>query len=523
MSARGWDRLLSVVALASVLVSPRTAFAETPASVALRLEGADTAETEPLRAAISRELPTGVSVAGTAGGAGAGGAGTTGPAARLTVVMRESSASVRYEGPDGRALERTIDLPTDPAKRRELVALLVANLVRDEASDLEAALRGPPRPPAAPPEPSAPTPPAVPPAAPPASDDPCAAPRDPQLFMLDAVPGVSFPPWGRTPPATVAVHGAFIGDFPGDVRGVSGSILLSYGRRGVCGVDVAGFGTHVAGKVSGAQIAGFGVWGADVRGYQAAPLAIARNTLVGVQTGVLAIAGHSRGAQVSSVNLALSMEGLQVGALSYARGRAVAQVGALNYGGDAVFQLGAVNIARRSGVAIGAANIAEEAEVPIGVVNVIRNGRTHVDALAWDYGGVSGELVHGGKYAHAIQGIGARRGGKDSALPFFYLGMGGHIPVSPTGRGPLRAIDVDVLTYFFPGERFRANTQLHQLRVLGSVPLFGVSILLGPTLNVSLAPNETSKLSPFAGSFVDRGRSQTVRVWTGLSAGLRFF
>ncbi len=265
MKARGWHRLLPVLALVSALGLTHRAHAETPASVALRLEGADTAESEPLRAAISRELPTGVSVAGTALGTGGGGAGSDGAsAARLTVVMRETSASVRYEGPDGRALERTIDLPADPAKRRELVALLVANLVRDEAADLEAALRGPPRPPAPTAEP--PTP-AVPPAPSTASDDPCATPRDPQLFMLDAVPGASFPPWGRTPPATVAVHGALIGDFPGAVRGVSASILVAYGRSGLCGVDLAGFGTHVAGKVYGAQIAGFGVWGADVRGY----------------------------------------------------------------------------------------------------------------------------------------------------------------------------------------------------------------------------------------------------------------
>ena len=133
---------------AAVMTVVGAARAETPDALAIRLEGAAPGESTPLRAAISRELPPSVALSDEA-------APTTSPSAtrvaRLVVIMSESSASVRYDGPDGRVLERTIELPTDPAKRREVVALLVANLVRDEASDLEAALRGPPRLPSSPP------------------------------------------------------------------------------------------------------------------------------------------------------------------------------------------------------------------------------------------------------------------------------------------------------------------------------------------------------------------------------------
>lgn len=577
------------LALAGITTSATTAHAEPPPRVLLQLDERVGAEVdgESLRAAVQRELPRQVEVRVAAspgqrpkpepapedGGAGAG--------ARLIVTRlpnagKNARLQVRYEGPAGKVIERTIDVPDEPAKTRETIALLLANWVQDDTDELAKSLR-PPAPATSAASASAST---SPPSATPAEDGsagpepaaplgersspppPASAPEErsaaldgacgtgerkgivdyPALFEVvplghgDAVAG---PRAARAPEARVAFALGLVGSHPGLVRGAAVSVIGSYGRSSVCGLDMAGLGVHVGGPVVGAQVAGLVGIARDLRGAQLAPVTFVERRLEGVQSGVLAIAGSVRGGQISSANFAASVRGAQIGAFNLAFDRAdvqlaafnwtrdnVLQVGAANFARDSEAQVGAVNVAKRASFQLGAVNIAERADVTIGALSIVRHGRAHLDVVGYDYRAAAVELVHGGTYTHGIYGAGGRVTTDREVLPDFYVGIGGHIPLTSATRGFARGLDIDVLTHFLPGPRFRRNTQLHQLRVVADLPLTaGVAVLVGPTLNVSLSDtaDHVRSASALGDSFVDEGTTTTVRLWPGLTAGLRFF
>lgn len=511
---------LSVFLWSVWLTTTTAARADTPSALALRVEGVAAEEGDALRAAVAKELPPSVAVHTTV-------ATAVGSVARIEVVLGPTSATVRYQGSDGRVLDRTIELPRDAAKRRELVALLISNLVQDEAAELEGALRAVK--PVVPAATSAVVPVQV------AAQDERPAPPASALsfcgpvgavvpFAVEALPGVGAPSSVLADRGTSVLHATFVGSYRGSVRGASFSVLGAFGRRDLCGVDLAGLGTHVHGSVRGAQLAGVFVSAGDVVGYQAAVVTVARGRLTGGQTGAIALASDVVGVQTAAVNAAQHVEGLQVGAVNFARRDATVQLGGVNLAGNAEVQVGAINVARFARVPIGLVNLADQADAPIALVNVIRHGRTHVDALALDFGGAAGELVHGGRFLHAIQGVGVRLDAAERALPVFYVGLGGHIPLRPSTRGIVTSLDVDVLSGFVPGAGFERNTQLQQLRVVAAFPLSStVAVVLGPTLNVTIAPNAADRLSRFGQLIVDRGSSETVRVSAGATAGLRLF
>jgi hypothetical protein len=80
------------------------------------------------RAAIERELGVPVAISDS-------------PTAPLRVVVDVNRASVSFRTSAGEELARTIDLPENPERRAEVIALLVGNLTRNEAADLLVALQ----------------------------------------------------------------------------------------------------------------------------------------------------------------------------------------------------------------------------------------------------------------------------------------------------------------------------------------------------------------------------------------------
>ncbi|HWA70978.1 MAG TPA: hypothetical protein VG937_01515 [Polyangiaceae bacterium] len=91
------------------------------------------------------------------------------------IIDSNQRVQIAFTTPSGESLSRTVDLPADPERRVEIIALMVGNLTRNEAADLLSALEAArrsaaekpaPAPPAEPePEPKPQTKPAPPPAA----------------------------------------------------------------------------------------------------------------------------------------------------------------------------------------------------------------------------------------------------------------------------------------------------------------------------------------------------------------------
>jgi hypothetical protein len=136
-------------------------------AVALACEGAVTevVDVESLRAALSREVSVPVACVNE-------GAETHAPRLRLRLLAR-GRVALEFTRPDGSVMRRTTALHRDPGERVATLAILAANMVRDEAGELLALLRRAPPPPPAEPvaavtEAPAP-PPAPPPPAPPAT------------------------------------------------------------------------------------------------------------------------------------------------------------------------------------------------------------------------------------------------------------------------------------------------------------------------------------------------------------------
>jgi hypothetical protein len=107
--------------------------AETESALAADIDvGSSGLDAEQLRAAIARELGVNVRLS----------AKDESPALRVR-LGNGRRATVRFQPPGERALERTVELPADPEPAYETVALLAGNLARNEASELLAQLRRP--------------------------------------------------------------------------------------------------------------------------------------------------------------------------------------------------------------------------------------------------------------------------------------------------------------------------------------------------------------------------------------------
>lgn len=237
-----------------------------------------TADAEAVRAAVERELdelqppPTG----------------------RLTI--REAAAEgvavvfVVFDAGDGRRLERFLEVNAKPDVRLEEIALLVANVVRDDAASIQL----PPPPPVAPP------PVVVAPSAAPPTACPRAALRTVGVDVLPRV-GTSSSASGRAATRRLSLN--VLGGLAAGLEGLELGGGVNVLGRYACGVQLAGAGNVVTGNVHGAQIAG--------------AANVATGTVTGVQlAGLVNVAGRVRGLQLGVVNVARSSD-VSIGLFSY--------------------------------------------------------------------------------------------------------------------------------------------------------------------------------------------------------------
>jgi hypothetical protein len=197
-------------------------------------------------------------------------------------------AAVSFRAPDGRTVGRTIALPADPQRAAETLALLAANLVRNEAYELlegwrQASARAPP----------APTP----------------RPVDPALtevpLALDALPGFGWPLWSLQPERRHLSLG-LLGTASAELDGIALAPLFHLHLHRARGLQLSGTLNIVLGPLAGLQVAG--------------GLNLALDDVHGAQVGVVNLAnGEVHGAQVGLFNLATRrVSGVQIGLLNLA-------------------------------------------------------------------------------------------------------------------------------------------------------------------------------------------------------------
>ena len=279
---------------------------------------------------------------------------------------------------------------------------------------------------------------------------------------------------------------------------------FSIGAVGTVARDIDGFSVNGAlgvttGKLRGAQISG--------------AVNVIAGDADGVQIGGAAnVSGDASGAQIGgAINVAGNVDGVQLGgAINVAHGDV-----------DGAQIAGAVNVAsgRVRGLQLGVVNVADESDAPIGVVNVIKRGRHHVDVWGSESGLFMAGGQLGGKFTHAILGAGVRPG-PDGARFAFGAGIGFHVDASER-----LGIDVDFLHHDLSA--FATNgrsVQLSQARVLFDFELFSkMRIFAGPTFNVleSNDPTDTSP-SPYGSWSLTRANSDWhVAIWPGVALGSR--
>lgn len=562
--------LAAAAAFAAISAPPAGVLAEEPsaAGVDLVIDGAPwMLDPDAVSAAVARELGGGVTLAPAA------------IAGRSTLVLRgepDGRVTLTYRASDGRRIERTIDVPEDPDRAAEAIALLAGNLVRDEAAELAAALgkRPPEAPPAEQPAPAAPpAPPAVVrPAPPPRVARPAKAARP--------APAPPEPPPCASPGATTVLFGADVLPLVGSstytgtnvVRHYSLSLVAGYtaGTTGIelsagasisssflCGAQLSTVANLVFGPARGVQVtSGVNVVG-SLRGAQIGAINAAAGPVAGAQVGVLnAAAGQVDGAQVGMANLAAGASvDLQVGVANVAVSKSTdVQIGAANVavgeatdvqlslvnvaaGGSADLQAGLTNVAagesadvqigllniatgKVGGAQIGLVNYAGDSRFSLGLLNFIRNGRLHVDVWGLESGIVMAGVKHGSDHIHNIYGIGLRTIGNRPLL-VSALGLGGRISIHQRAY-----IDLDVLGYTLhepstlePAATIAQARALLGFRLFPELALFG-----GPSFNVAFSGTpKDAQLSPYGSAPLGSDATSTERAWPGVVLGAQAF
>lgn len=500
---------------------------------------------ESLRAAVQRELGLPVQL-------------IADPQASHLAISATSQAAVNitFVRADGSTIDRTVDVSNTGGHAGETLALVAANLMRDEAADLLDALRA-----AQPAPPSAAAVKAEPP--PPPMPKGCDANDLRKLTLgFDVLPYVGMSSGDKTDVERKFSLNLF-GGVTGAVRGVELGGFLNLVDHSVCGAQFSGIANLVNGPVQGAQFGLVNWSNGRVDGAQFGLVAGAVGTLKGAQYGLLEIAsGDVTGAQFGLVNIGGgSLTGAQFGLGNLAATTVFgAQLGVVNVGGDSLTglqaglanvavgsasgaQLGLANIStgetrglklglanittgRVHGATIGLFNTAEDADAPIGLVNVLWKGRTHLDVWATDFGVVAVGLEHGGRYLHNIYGFGiSRREGRAVFSPVF--GLGGR--VVQTSRW---MVDIDLLGYWM----FLHDADQSEIddAFVGSlrVPIAyritpEVAVFVSPSINVSYSDKRDNLIpdpSLLGGAELSRGSAnELVRLWPGFTAGMRFF
>ena len=499
------------------------------ASIALQTDAGDTIDGSALRVALTSAL----------GGVPVTERGTEKAEELATVVVRknaEGNVTIVFRRPDGREVERRLDLPPDRGLATETIALAAGNLVRDEASELVALLAPPP---------SASD------ALPPAKDTaepPSPLPTNKQRISCRDGEEVFFG-------ADFAPRAGTSSRFPDHRRTLSFNLLAGYSRGlngfelGVganiesafmCGAQFAAGANVVGGHVSGLQVAPVNFALGPVHGAQIGVVGITKGDVIGAQVSVVALGGGElHGAQVAVVNAAGgSASGGQVGVANVAGGYVDgAQIGVANLAGSYVdgvqigaanvaggdvdgVQIGAANIAKGnvSGPQIGVVNYAETSDYPVGVVSIVRNGTTNVEGWATEAGVGMAGVRHGGRVIQNIFGVGVRAG--STTAWGFALGLGARVPIAPKMH-----LDFQVINYWLQkGDPFHDDAQIASAGVsfgYAISPLFGV--FAAPTYNVLVTTDaELRKVkAPWGSTSLHEGTSVSVHAWPGATLGIR--
>ena len=486
-------------------------------------------------------------------------------------VALSAEGAVRLElTREGRApLARELEAPVDLEERTVIVALIAANLVRDESLEILAMLRVP--------HPDGAEPAAI------EAEAPVEEPLAEVPAAIDLAPGAGMSSGflGRDRRYfSLGLAGAWMGELRG--LALSGAVDLVLGEAS--GAQIAGAlalaervaGLQLGGAVAlglsrahGVQIGALTLSGGEMLGLQLGAVGVAFGRLAGAQVGAVGVAGEGaeglqlgavmisggalRGAQISAVNVAgASLEGLQVGGVNVAGGRvAGAQVSAVNVGvgvsgvqvgavnvsgagmagvqvggvnvasGDAEgVQLGAVNVAtgRVRGVQIGAVNIAEDADAGIGLVSIYARGRTQLRAGADTTGLLSASVVHGARITHSVVAISTQ---PFQGRPAFLAGAG--FGARATFAEGLH-LDVDALAHIVLDDQTSNDGPglLAELRVVFGarvLDVFGLYAGLSYQLHVRRSPIEGG----LGGPLLETAFSPDVHGWPAILGGIELF
>lgn len=503
---------------------------------------------EALQRALARDLGIEVSIATDAA-----------PGAATLRVALSADGAVRLElAREGRApLTRELDAPAELEERTVVVALIAANLVRDESVEILAMLRVERAPGDAVEE------------APidhPAGDEEELA-EVPAAIDLAPGAGMSTGFLGRDRRYfSLGLAGAWMGELRG--LALSGALDLVLGEAS--GVQIAGalaFAERVAGlqlgggvalglgRAHGVQIGAVTISGGELHGLQVSAVSVVGGPLAGAQVGAVGVVGGGseglqvgavtisggalRGAQVAAVNVAGgSVEGVQLGAVNVAGGAASGvQIGAVNVsgGGTAGLQLGAVNVVsgdaegvqlgavnvaagRVRGVQIGVVNVAEDADAGIGLVGIYPRGRSQLRAGGDTTGLLSASFVHGSRITHSIVALSTQ---PFQARPAFLAGLG--FGARATFEEGLH-LDVDALAHVVLDDRAGNDgpSMLAELRVLFGarvLDVFGLYAGLSYQLHVRRSPVEGG----LGGPLLETAFSPDVHGWPAILGGIELF
>jgi hypothetical protein len=560
----GFQSLMHAVLLASAChaIVPAAAYVQAPAqaderrplALAVRLGDPPSMDRELLREQLERELGVVVVLDGTISLAEGATLWIDAPTLQTVHVTFGES-------------ERTVDLSTAGAHAVETLALVTANLMRDEASDLLASLRAtPPEPPAEPPAPAPPPPPVV-------AEKPAVEPErsgcDPIPERYKRVPfGVNLVPRVGTSShygADIVQRLAFnlIGGSAAALDGFELAGVFNHESYSVCGAQIAGGANivngpmkgfqlaslnMVVGRVDGGQVAFINTSSGTLHGFQAAFLNLAlrggsavqvgfanvvTDDLVGSQIGFgnLAI-GSVAGGQLGFGNVTLDgVRGVQIGFVNVAhRSLSGAQVGFVNTtaGESTGFQLGFVNVTsgQARGLMLGAVNVSENADAAVGLVNIYTKGRTQLDAWVTDAGLAMVGIEHGGRLLHNILGVGASTRSGQGVAAFAY-GLGARVHESSS-----MYVDIDGVGYLLLSGEENQQTpdvgSILQLRApIGFRLMPAFSLFVSPSLSVSVARNDADNAlrdpSFYGARMTTAGSPVASSIWPGVSLGARFF
>jgi len=544
----------AIVPAAAYAQAPAQADERRPLALAVRLGDPPSMDRELLREQLERELGVVVVLDGTISLAEGATLWIDAPTLQTVHVTFGES-------------ERTVDLSTAGAHAVETLALVTANLMRDEASDLLASLR------ATTPEPPAP---AATPPAPAVAEKPAAKPAKPERSGCDPVPerykrapfGVNLVPQVGTSShygTEIVQPFAFniIGGSAAALDGFELAGVFNHESYSVCGVQIAGGANLVNGPMKGFQLAPLNMVDGQVDGGQVAVINTSSGTLHGFQAAFLNLAlrggdavqvgfanvvtdylvgsqigfgniatGTVEGGQFGFGNITLQgVSGVQIGFVNVAhKSLSGAQAGFVNTtaGESTGFQLGFVNVTsgQSHGLMLGAVNVSQNADAAVGLLNIYTKGRTQLDAWVTDAGLVMVGIEHGGRLFHNILGLGGSSRSGQGVVAFAY-GFGARVHESSS-----MYVDIDGVGYLlFTGDESQETPDVGsivQLRApigLRLMPKF--SLFVSPSLNVSVARNDADNTlrdpSFYGARMTTTGSSVASSIWPGVSLGARFF